>query len=145
MTGAVEQAPPAHIGLDEACALLEEEITPPEEVSLGSAENDTHEARATMRPSPKRARPVLWTSAAKRNRAVGDTTPAAAQDHREPTVDEQSKSIPGHYLQAHLFIKRRHYMESQDPRILWQAKALEAELRRRMVIALEASLHPPTQ
>lgn len=88
-----------------------------------------------------RARPVLWPLVNKRRRA--DDVPARADasacaEPREPTVDEQSTRIPCGYLRANLFMKRRLYLQTQDPRALLCSKALEKELRRRMEIAMAA-------
>ena len=90
-------------------------------------------------------RPVLW-ALGKRKRAGGDPSAQRAKCGREtaepptldelstsfPTLDELSTNIPFQYLQAHLYIKRRLYMMSQDPRLLLHAKAIEAEIRRRL-------------
>mmetsp|Transcript_37764 Transcript_37764/g.88701 ORF Transcript_37764/g.88701 Transcript_37764/m.88701 type:complete len:146 (-) Transcript_37764:533-970(-) len=47
----------------------------------------------------------------------------------------QSLQISWQCLQAQLFIKRRSYMVTQDPRLLITAKALESELRRRVQVS----------
>lgn len=85
---------------------------------------------------PSRALPL---GAGKRKRAAGSALSGdASANNKHLTMDEQSTRLPCHYLQAHMFIKRRMYIESQDPRVLWQAKALEGELRRRMHSAMSA-------
>jgi len=84
----------------------------------------------------KRPRPVLWTGAKRRCEDPTTGPHKLARTSRELSVDEQSTRIPCHYLQAHLFIKRRTYLTSGDPRLLLQAKALEGELRRRMFDAM---------
>lgn len=96
---------------------------------------------ASMQWRPKRdrsaaelMRPVLWALGNKRRRT--DPPAHSCNSGCEPTVDEQSTSIPCQYLQAMLFIKRRIYMESQDPRALLCCKALESELRRRVEITM---------
>lgn len=111
-----------------------DELTPPKE-----GERLASEASGHWRPKRGRAsvasimRPVLWALGNKRRRA--DPPAAICQ---EPTVDEQSRAVPVQYLQAMLFVKRRVYIESQDPRALLACKALEAELRRRMEDAMSA-------
>mmetsp|Transcript_9649 Transcript_9649/g.24964 ORF Transcript_9649/g.24964 Transcript_9649/m.24964 type:complete len:171 (-) Transcript_9649:345-857(-) len=92
-------------------------------------------------PATSAARPVRTLplgAAGKRKRVAGAAAASGNADERQPTMDEQSTRLPCHYLQAHMFIKRRLYIESQDPRLLWQAKALEGELRRRMHSAMSA-------
>ncbi|KAG8460536.1 hypothetical protein KFE25_013186 [Diacronema lutheri] len=91
--------------------------------------------RKRTRSAAALLRPVLWALGNKRKR----TEPPAHADG-ELTIDEQTASIPCQYLQAHLFLKRRVYLQSQDPRALLCCKALESELRRRMGTAM-AALH----
>lgn len=91
-------------------------------------------------------RPVLW-ALGKRTRSGGDLSKPSSRPLAKrgcetvepPTLDELSTSIPFHYLQAHLYVKRRMYMMSQDPRLLIHAKAIESEIRRRLARSAAAA------
>jgi hypothetical protein len=106
---------------------------------LGGARSECGAHRRGRMPSSTAAliQPVLW-ALGKRKRAGADLSCAAQRSKcgrepsESPTLDELSTSIPFQYLQAHLFIKRRLYMISQDPRLLLHAKAIESEIRRRL-------------
>jgi hypothetical protein len=87
-------------------------------------------------------RPVLWALGKRKRSALAHATSKndTQSSDRDVELVELSTSIPCQCLQASIFIKRRLYIVSQDPRLLWQAKTLESELRRRLQEARAAML-----